>query len=161
MKLFLTKYLKLFIIFYFFVGITLVPVWAQWFWPSMSQNDFIIVVAITAMASLIVSLVIILALKSIFWKLFLTVTYGLTVTFILFYMFDESPFVLASLGIVVLSGTMQFFDSIKDTFPNITNSEIKKWLEVTLTLFAVFVSSMMVGFTIAWNGLYAEVLKER
>ena len=77
----------------------------------------------------------------------------------LFPVFDYSPFIRAISGIIFLSCTMQFFDSIKGALPEIVSSEVKRWLEVCLTVFTIFVSSMMVGFTIGWNSLYGEVLK--
>jgi hypothetical protein len=54
---------------------------------------------------------------------------------------------------------MQMFDKIKQIFPLVTKKQIEKWLEIILIIFTIYVSSMMVGFTISWNSLTGEVIK--
>lgn len=159
MKLFLTKYLKLTHAFYFTIGITIMPLCAQWFWQSLGRKLFIVCIIITFVSTAILSAIIHLIIHNLFWKLILTAFSGILVVAILFPVFEFSPFILAILGIVFLSGTMQLFDSVKETFPQINDSQIKRWLEIVLTLFTIFVSSMMVGFTIGWNNLYGDALK--
>jgi hypothetical protein len=158
-RLFLTKYLKLAHAFYLAVGITMMPLCAQWFSPSLNTKAFIIWTAITLVYATVMAGIIHSIVRNLFWKLFLTAIAGVSVVAVLLPIFDYSPFILAVLGILFLSGTMQLFDSIKKAFPQIDTSQIKRWLEVVLTLFTIFVSSMMVGFTIGWNNLYGEALK--
>lgn len=159
MKLFLTKYLRVAHALYFAIGITVMPLFAQWFSPSLDKEPFLLCFALTAVYAAVASLIIYLVVKNLFWKLVLTMSSGILAVAILFPVFQLSPLILAILGIIALSGGMQLFDSLKETFPEIDNSQIQRWLEVVLMLFAIFVSSMMVGFTISWNNLYGEVLK--
>jgi len=158
-KEFLEKYLRFAHAFYFTLGITIAPLCAQWFWPSLDKNCFIFVAVITFALSLVVSIIIHFIIQNVIWKAMVTIVYSLLIVSILLPVFEFSPYILAILGIMVLSTTMHFFNSVKEIFPEIDNQKISRWLEVTLTLFAIFVSSMMVGFTIAWNNLYGEALK--
>lgn len=144
---------------YFAIGISMMPLLGQWFWPSIGKIGFVLLVAITCVYSALMSILIHWVINSIFWRLITTGISGILIICVLFPILDYSPFILAVLGIIFLSGTMQFFDSIKEAFPEVDGSEVKRWLEVCLTIFTIFVSSMMVGFTIGWNNLYGEALK--
>lgn len=159
MELFLRKYLRWAQALYFAIGITIMPLCAQWFWPSLDKTIFFTYAIVTFIYSIIVSMLIHFVIRNLFWKLALIGLSSILVIAILFPIFEFSPFILAILGVATLSSTMQFFDSITKAFPEINDIQIRRWLEVSLTLFVIFISSMMVGFTISWNSLYGDAIR--
>lgn len=159
MELFLTKYLKLTHAFFLSLGITIIPLCAQWWWPSLRPNLFILCIVLTFVYAAIISIIIHFLIHNLFWRLIVTALFGVVTIAVLFPIFELSPFILAIPGIILLSIMMQLFDNIKDLFPHITADQIRRWLILVLTFFTIFISSMMVGFAISWNSLYAFVLK--
>jgi hypothetical protein len=159
MKLFLIKYLRLTHAFYFAFGVIIIPVLAQWVLPSLERKSFILCTIVTFICAAFVSYIIHFVIQNLFGKFVLTILSSILATVILLIIFKFSSVIPAILGICGLSVTMQFFDGIKEAFPQIKNDQIEKWLQVVLTLFTIFISSMMVGFTMGWGHLCGEALK--
>jgi len=154
--------MKLLHIFYFIFGINLIIICTEWFSHSLLKQfnitTFITTIITATVYNVIISIVVFVWIKNLVWKIFVINISIIIEVAVILPIYNFSPFVLGIIGIGFLTSAMIFFYQIKSSQLLLSKKQIQKWLSFTITIFVVFVSSIMVGFIISFGNMYSDAV---